>query len=421
MHAATKPLATPTLVSHRRLEQARPRVQAAIAALQAGDIVLVAEDARGPGAVFAIAAAGATTVPIINAMVAAPGAIIASTVGQARARELGIEQLPRKRVAESTPRYCVSVEAAEGVSTGISASDRALTAKLLGDPGVRAEDFVRPGHVMPIEVCPFGVFRRPYGPEAAHDLIALAGLDGGATLCHVLDGVDDLQTASAPALAQARGWPLVHVSDVIAWRSAHDAPVRLVSRDRLQTATGGFVVSVHHAVLDDRVHLVLETDGAAAQADSDVAPLVRLHSSSTPDDVLAGLRSDTGEQLSLALQAIGAAGHGALLYLNQEGRGAGLSALARAWALQDARGVDTVEANIALGFEPDGRDYAVAGQILRDLGMTRVRLLTNNPDKVRALQEMGIEVVERVPLVARPEPSREPYLEAKRARLGHLL
>lgn len=391
-----------------------PRLQAAWAALAAGQPVVFAEDAPDGVAIAAISSA-LVTPQGLNDLVTICGGVVAATIDAARADALALPLLTRRRVAPSTPLYTVSVEAATGVSTGISAADRAATVQALAAPTTAAADLVRPGHIMPIAVDPLGVLRRPFAVEAAHDFARVGGQTGGVTLSHLLHGHDEVPARDAQAFAAARGWLAVRVSEVAAWRAGHEEFVTTVEQAELAAEGGNTCVEVCRSDLDGGAHLVLATGRLGADAR---APLVRIHSQCLTGDILHSLRCDCGTQLQQALRAIHQDGHGAVLYLSQEGRGIGLEGKVRAYALQD-KGRDTVDANLELGFAPDQRDYAVAVQLLRQRGVRQVRLLTNNPDKVQALARLGVEVVEVVPLRVAPDPWNIEYLRTKQRRLGH--
>ena len=396
-----------------------PAVEAALAAMRAGRPVLVVEDLAPGSTVWAVAAAAHATSDLVNELATEARGILAVTLTEARARALQCPELDRRRAPATMPRYGVSVEASSGVSTGISAADRAETALRLADPAATAHDFVRPGHIMPVIVNARGTLDRALGPEAAHDLTVLAGLHPGALFCHALDAVDAVTAATVEAWARPRGWPVVRAGDVLAYRATHERLVRVVSEGVVGTLEGRFRIRVYAHEYDGTSHIALVKDPPAGVAGA-AAPLVRLHSQCLTGDILHSRRCDCGAQLRQAMAMVAAAGHGAVVYLRQEGRGIGLVHKIRAYALQDA-GLDTVDANVELGFQPDERDYAVAAQILRDVGFARLRLLTNNPHKIAALQRLGIDVVAREPLEVAATPDNQRYLQTKRDRMGHLL
>ncbi|MBM4342250.1 MAG: GTP cyclohydrolase II [Deltaproteobacteria bacterium] len=389
----------------------------ALDALRRGDVALVAEDMTEGGALWAVAGAQFATAALVNRLANDAQGVLSVTLSRARAKALDCGPLDRKRAPAWLPHYGTSVEAATGVSTGISAEDRGLTARLLADPEAGAVDFVRPGHIMPTIVADRGVLAAPYGCEAAHDLVVAAGLHPAALVSHVLHDVDQAMADHGPLVQAQTGWPLVRVSDVIAWRAHHERLVRVLRQGEVATRNGPFRVRVYASDLDGSAHMAL-VRGSPESADGPA--LVRLHSQCLTGDILHSRRCDCGGQLQLALERLAAAEVGALLYLRQEGRGIGLIAKIRAYALQD-QGKDTVEANEALGFAPDERDYAVAAQILRDLGLARIVLMTNNPAKVDALRRFGIDVVDRQGIEVAPTSDNRRYLQTKRDRMGHLL
>ena len=403
--------------SHLRIDTVRPRVEAALAALRRGDVICVVEDVEAGSAVFAAMASALTTTERVNGLVEHAKGVISATVADGRAGALDLPEQPRHRSPPQVPRYAVSVEAATGVSTGISAADRARTIKALAEPATVATDLVRPGHIMPVRIAPLGCLRRPYGCEAAHDLVRIAGLEGGATTSHLIDEVDEVSPANAEAFAAARGWPLVLVSDVIVWRATHELLVRPAGEGPVETEHGRFLLRIYENDLDRSAHVALVRGPVSGDLP---APIVRIHSQCLTGDVLHSRRCDCGDQLRMAMAEVDRAGRGVVVYMSQEGRGIGLSNKIRAYALQD-KGVDTVEANVQLGFPADQRDYAVAGQILRHMGVERVRLLTNNPEKVAAMTRLGIEVTERLTVEVPASDDNRRYLETKRDRMGHLL
>ncbi len=409
--------AVPWTPSHHLFDIMRPRVQSALDALRAGDFIVVAEDR--PGGVAMVAMAGCLATPDkINELVLHAAGVVAATVDASRAVGLDLGLIPRRRAADWVAQYAISVEAAVGVSTGISAADRSATILALCHPDTIATDLVRPGHVMPILVNALGTLRRPYAPEIAHDLVRAAGLDGGAAIAHVLSGNGELLAADADAFAAELGWPVVRASEIATYRAATEELIARVEGGEVETASGPFRVEIFESQLDHAPHIALVFGAIEADASDAEAPLVRVHSQCLTGDVLHSARCDCGEQLRSSMAKISASGRGALLYLSQEGRGIGLVGKVQAYALQDA-GRDTVDANLELGFAVDQRDYAVAAQLLRRIGWHQVRLLTNNPEKVGGLERLGIQVVERVPLEISPSDDNYAYLQTKRDRLGH--
>jgi 3,4-dihydroxy 2-butanone 4-phosphate synthase/GTP cyclohydrolase II len=335
------------------------------------------------------------------------------------AEELERLQLPQM-VAQNEESmrtaFAVSVDA-RGVHTGISAAERAHTIRVMADPASGPDDLVRPGHIFPLRAREGGVLRRPGHTEAGVDLAVLAGLRPIAVLCEIVN--EDGSMARLPelrAFARAHGLTLIRVADLVAYRRRRERSVRRVAEAQLPTRHGMWRMVVYEA-----------TGGAQPQvalAMGDVADgrpvLVRMHSECLTGDVFGSLRCDCGEQLDKAMAAVAAEGRGVVCYLRQEGRGIGLTNKVRAYALQDG-GLDTVEANVALGFPPDARDYGTGAQMLADLGVRKLRLLTNNPQKQYALSGFGLEIVERLPIQVEPHPENACYLATKKTKLGHLL
>lgn len=342
--------------------------------------------------------------------------LICVALEEARADEL---KLPLMVASEynQTPNhtaFTISVEAASGVTTGISAQDRAHTIRLLADSGATAADFVRPGHIFPLRARREGVLARAGHTEAGVDLAKLAGLPAAAVICEVM-GEDGkmLRVPDLHRFAQRHGLPLIRISDLIAYRRSL-ASATCVATASLPLDQGEFRARIY---LDHtgREHVALTMGTPSSEP-----LLVRIHSECLSGDVFGSRRCDCGAQLQAALSAIARQRTGAVIYLRQEGRGIGLTAKVRAYALQEA-GLDTVEANRELGFPPDARDFGIAAAILRDLGAASVRLMTNNPAKIQALESAGIQVVERIPLQSEPTPENIHYLRTKRSKLGHSL
>jgi len=313
--------------------------------------------------------------------------------------------------------FTATVDALRGVTTGTSAYDRAVTIRTLVDPATRPEDLARPGHIFPLRAMPGGVLRRAGHTEASVDLARLAGRYPAGVICEVLD--DDGGMARLPqlhAMAERYGFKIITIKDLIEYRTRKERLVRRVATTRLPTEFGEFTAIAYETTVDPRVPVAL-TMGAIA---GETPVLVRMHSECLTGDVFHSRRCDCGVQLELALRIIAEEGRGVLVYLRQEGRGIGLLNKMRAYELQD-QGKDTVEANEALGFKPDARDYGIGAQILVDLGVKNLRLLTNNPKKRVGLEAYGLHFVERVPLEIAANDSNRKYLSTKRDKLGHLL
>jgi 3,4-dihydroxy 2-butanone 4-phosphate synthase/GTP cyclohydrolase II len=313
--------------------------------------------------------------------------------------------------------FTIAIEAREGVTTGISAADRAHTIQVAIDPTKGPGDLVQPGHVFPLRASPGGVLQRAGQTEAAVDLARLAGLNPAGVVCEIMN--EDGTMARVPDLVpycERHGIRLVTVEDLIEYRRRTEKLVERRTTVRLPTSYGDFTAVAFHEVLTGKTHVALvrgDVDGA-----EDV--LVRVHSECLTGDVFHSLRCDCGEQLELALQRIAAEERGVLLYMSQEGRGIGLLAKLKAYELQE-NGLDTVEANIELGFPPDAREYGIGSQILSDLGLSTIRILTNNPRKITGIEGFGLKVVEQVPIEVPPNLENRLYLETKRDKLGHRL
>lgn len=346
------------------------------------------------------------------------GGVVCLAMSEEWADRLDLPPMVKDNTAPRGTAFTVSIEAREGVTTGISAADRATTVRLAARQEATAADFVRPGHIFPLRAQKGGVLRRAGHTEASVDLCRLAGLNPVAAISELMH--DDGSMMRLPAIlafAQQHGLKVGAIAELIRYRLEQgDGYVRREAEASLPTRFGTFRVVGYRDALTQGEHAALVMGDLAG----DTPVLVRVHSECLTGDSLHSLRCDCGFQRDLALQQIAREGRGALVYLRQEGRGIGLINKLKAYALQD-QGLDTVEANLALGFPPDLRDYGVGAQILRDLGIRRMRLLTNNPRKVRALEGFGLEIVERLPLKGGDNPHNQRYLLTKRERLGHWL
>jgi len=392
-------------------------VEEAIEDIRQGRFVVVvdAEDRENEGD-LTIAAQFATP-EAINFMATHARGLICLCLTEERCDELGLEQMARENETPLGTAFTVSVEAREGVTTGISAPDRSHTIQVAIDPSKSSHDLVRPGHVFPLRARAGGVLERSGQTEAAVDLSRLAGLNPAGVVCEIMN--EDGTMARVPDLTsfcEQHGIKLLTIADLIEYRRGTEKLVERVAQVRLPTAYGEFTAVAFRETLTGKPHVALvkgEVDGG-----EDV--LVRVHSECLTGDVFHSLRCDCGDQLELALHRIEAESRGVLLYMSQEGRGIGLLSKLQAYELQEA-GLDTVEANLELGYPADAREWGIGNQILADLGLTTIRILTNNPKKLTGLEGYGLTVTEQVPIEVEPNPENERYLAAKREKLGHRL
>lgn len=393
------------------------RIEEAIAAIRAGQMVIVADDEDRENEGDLTMAAEKITPDAINFMAKYGRGLICLAMTPERLDELQIPLMVSNNSSRFETAFCVSIEARERTTTGISAADRAATVLAAIDPATKPADLIRPGHVFPLRARNAGVLERTGQTEAAVDLARLAGLSPAGVICEIMN--DDGSMARVPELrefALRHNILVITVADLIKYRLRTESVIRRVASTKLPTEYGEFLLHAFENQIDKQTHIALVCGDVGDGQDV----LVRVHSQCLTGDVLRSVRCDCGAQLDKALCRIAAEGRGVLLYLSQEGRGIGLANKIRAYSLQD-EGCDTVEANERLGFKADQRDYGIGVQILRDIGVQSMRLLSNNPRKLVGIEGYGLSVTQWLPLEIRPTSSTRPYLTAMRNKLGHVL
>ncbi len=392
-------------------------IEKAIEVIRDGGIVIVVDDEDRENEGDMILAAERATAEKINFLATHARGLICAPLMPDRAEALKLGPMVPENTCKLGTAFTVSIDLVGGTTTGISAHDRAATIRALVDPSTQPDDFARPGHVFPLVAKPGGVLRRAGHTEASVDLARLAGLAPLGVLCEVLDDDGSMARLSRlEAIAKRHRLEMVTIADLIAYRRRTEKLVERVKSIRFPTEYGEFTLHLYRSLASGHHHIAL----VKGTVERDSPTLVRVHSQCFTGDVFGSLRCDCGPQLHQAMTRIEEEGAGVLLYMNQEGRGIGLENKIRAYALQDD-GHDTVEANEALGFPADLRDYGVGAQILSDLGVGKIRLLTNNPKKVVGLAAHGLEVVDRVPIEIPANDDNRRYLAAKRDKLGHML
>lgn len=385
--------------------------------IRKGRMIIVTDDEDRENEGDLVMAASKATSQSVNFMAHHGRGLICAPITEERATKLGLQRMVAHNRELHATDFTVSVDAAVGTTTGISAKDRAATIKVLSNPASQPGDLNQPGHIFPLQAACGGVLRRAGHTEASVDLARLAGLDPSGVICEILN--QDGSMARLPDLLKFKkkhGLKICSIRDLIAYRRAIEKLVHREQEINMPTEFGDFRLFLYRSEIDNNHHLAL----VKGSIDPETPALVRVHSECLTGDVFGSRRCDCGSQLHTAMKLIADSGHGVLVYMRQEGRGIGLAAKMHAYKLQE-EGMDTVQANEHLGYAPDLRDYGTGAQILADLGIRKIRLLTNNPRKVVGLEGYGMEIVERVPIRSASNPHNARYLSTKKKKLGHLL
>lgn len=392
-------------------------IEAAIADLKAGKMVIVVDDEDRENEGDMVMAASRITPDAVNFMVHNGSGVITVPVSRKIAEHLKLPPMVVDNTEKLRTNFTVSVDFKHGTTTGISAVDRSITIKAISDAKTQSTDLLRPGHIFPLLACDGGVLVRQGHTEASIDLMKIAKLPEAAVLCElVLPNGEMARMNDLLVFAKKHSLKIIKIKDLIEYRLRTEKLLRVAAKSTLHTAYGLFDVLVYQTELDDKDYFVLVKN----EIKSDSVPLVRIHSECLTGDVFKSCRCDCGLQLDQSLKMVGASDGGILIYLHQEGRGIGLANKIKSYGLQD-HGFDTVDANTELGFKADLREYHIAAQILLNLGVKNVKLITNNPQKINDLEDCGIKVVERIPIEIAPNKINKKYLQTKKQRMGHLL
>ncbi|WP_093288633.1 bifunctional 3,4-dihydroxy-2-butanone-4-phosphate synthase/GTP cyclohydrolase II [Verrucomicrobium sp. GAS474] len=392
-------------------------IPAILADLRKGKMVIVTDDASRENEGDLVLAASKATTASVNFMIRHARGLVCAPITPERATQLGLPRMVLDNRESLRTDFTVSVDAAKGVTTGISAADRARAIRILSDAKANPLDLVQPGHVFPLQAKPGGVLQRAGHTEASVDLVRMAGLDPSAVICEIMN--EDGTMARLPQLLKFKkkhGLKICSIRSLIEYRRRSERLIEFVEKIKLPTEYGDFDLYLYRSVVDGQNHMALVRGEITGRE----PVLVRVHSECLTGDVLGSCRCDCGPQLHDALRRIDKEGRGVLLYMRQEGRGIGLAAKIHAYKLQE-QGLDTVQANLKLGYGSDLREYGLGAQILFELGIRQLRLMTNNPKKIVGLAGYGLEVVEQVPIRVVPNPHNKRYLETKRVKMGHIL